>query len=235
MCDVHSEMQVRDYLASLRRNDADRVEQMELGLMVVLASLEAKTETGNPLYFRAVLLNRIMRQSLVDKAPDVLAVWRDNVSRFNEEEGEIALSVVASTVVSESDRSKQAKLQQNFQLLPTVREEFKAFQDDCAVVNGPRKPESQIDPNSETTRRLAEYFSLVCERLANGTYVAYSDEAIVAQGKNLEPATGARLLKKRPQDYLLSQVTDLRRLFLERLITPEEQELVEKVRVELNN
>lgn len=207
---------------------------MELGLLVVLASLEAKTDRGNPLYFRAVLLNRIFRQALADKAPNVLAVWQSHVSRFNEEEGEIALSLLASTVVSESDRGKQEKLEQNFQLLDAVREDYKSLKDDFAVVNAARKPETQVSAASETTAVLANYFSVICGRLANGTYVSYSDEPILTALKNLQPAAGRRLLKEHPQDYFLSQITDLRRLFLERTIEPEQAQLLLRIQQELN-
>ena len=206
---------VRDYLGSIRRNDADTILQNESRLLVVLGSLENEQ---NRLYFRAVLLNRLHREGLRESFPNVYRILIDNIATLNEEQGEIALSVLANSVVSEGDRGKVEKLRQNFQLLNFIRADLKAFAEDVAQPSPHRNPQTRVHEESPTATHLANHFIGVCERLRIGTYLAYPAAATEAEHlvDRVFPDQ-ERLLLSDPVATVHHEVNNLRRLFLRRV------------------
>jgi len=109
---------IRDYSAALHSNDWNSIFSMQLKIFWVILSLERSPF----LYVRALLLHFSQLEYFKDKLPQIYTVITQNPSSFNEEEGEIALSVLAHSVVTDNFKSKINKLSTNFQLIHLYRQ-----------------------------------------------------------------------------------------------------------------
>ena len=94
-------MQVLDFQYELRHNVHDKIEAAKYRLLLVLALIEG----GYQQYVRAISLSLVQMEYLRTRRPEVFAVYREHPAAFNEEQGEIALSVLSRTVRGSAYRS----------------------------------------------------------------------------------------------------------------------------------
>lgn len=89
-------------------------------------------------------------------APGVYALLKESTASFNEEQGEVALSILARSVMGNSSRLNKEKLRENFVLIHEYQNITRGFRDDVGVCS--RRQLLRVDPHGEEIQRLSKHF-----------------------------------------------------------------------------
>lgn len=144
--------QVMDFQVCLRAGVPADIIKQQLRLVLVLARLEA----GHQMYVRANLLHLLHLHSIRTVAPPLYKLWWDQSSSFNEEEGEIFLSLLSQRSAGTATQSNPKTLCNLFVLLNSQRENSSLF---AAASGRPdRKLRTRLIPSVREPQLLAELF-----------------------------------------------------------------------------
>lgn len=97
--------------------DAELLLSCQHDVLWLLLCVEGKQHP----YARGIILSQLQIAFLKAEHPLVYELYSTNLASFNEEMGEIALSVLARSVIGENACAKVEKLSTNFQLLHEYR------------------------------------------------------------------------------------------------------------------
>lgn len=158
-CDWH--LQIRDYQLALREGDYRTIKATQMRLLIILVSLEKSPYH----YIRVMLLSRLHLHYLEENLPPVFAFYKDNIRSFNEEDGEISLSLMQSVSGTNSVRGSHLRLSGYFQLLHRVRETTATVAESFGVQrNGGKARRLPFDARL-TENRLVTYFGTLIHNL----------------------------------------------------------------------
>jgi hypothetical protein len=153
-------LQARNYQYALRRRTPELILQAQLELLHVIACLEQKRGSAYT-YTRCILLFRLQLEYYRVQRPELYRFLVENLASLNEEEGEIALSVLASVTSTNKLRTHAELLSEHFELMHRMRENTADLRRDVLPYEPQRRRQALRPPSSESRRLVTHLRSVI--------------------------------------------------------------------------
>eukprot|EP01114_Cavostelium_apophysatum_P012528 TRINITY_DN2824_c0_g1_i1.p1 TRINITY_DN2824_c0_g1~~TRINITY_DN2824_c0_g1_i1.p1 ORF type:complete len:333 (+),score=37.54 TRINITY_DN2824_c0_g1_i1:1044-2042(+) len=164
-------------------------------------------------YVRALLLHFTQLQFLRDRLPNIFKLIEQTPRSFNEEEGEIALSVLARSVSSDTYKSNVEKLNTNFQLIHVYRqistESDEDFDNHVSTASFQR-----VDTSEEVMAKLETHFRGVIFSLNNGSWKSFVPDKTLTASSPLESAVQEHYRAQDLAAFLKTQMKQTKKLLV---------------------
>ena len=151
-----------DYSIYLKSRSFENIHSIQYRLLWIFLSLKCHP------YVYAVLLSLMQQHWLNKHFPQLSQILQESIHSFNEESGEVALSVLARSVLGSSSRLNADKVRENFVLAHKFRQISRDFKDDWGVTT--RRRQLRIDAAGKEVELLSEHFGEVIQNMADGKW-----------------------------------------------------------------
>lgn len=157
---------IRDFIYYVRMGNAEKAFEKRKVLMLLFMSMNSKT-ADSKMYVYGELLYMIHREYWKDNCPDSLEMEKLNYQLFNEEIGEISLSILARDDFTYGSKFNEDRQNTSYTLIPFLRKLTKIYSgdkhEDCL------SRYKNISPDEPTVLAAVEVFNCVLSELKHGT------------------------------------------------------------------